>query len=82
MSHLWVRAEHRAGEARVGVTPQGAAQLIAQGMEVTVEDSAQRIIPAADYAQVGARIVPEGSWPTAPQDALIFGLKELPEGDA
>ncbi|MEM8577599.1 MAG: saccharopine dehydrogenase, partial [Pseudomonadota bacterium] len=47
-----------------------------------VEDSAQRIIPAADYAQVGARIVPEGSWPTAPQDALIFGLKELPEGDA
>jgi saccharopine dehydrogenase (NAD+, L-lysine-forming) len=30
---------------------------------------------------VGATIVPEGSWKTAPKDRIIFGLKELPENE-
>ena len=81
MTHLWVRAESRPHEARVGLTPDGAATLIAAGMTVTVEESAQRIIPAADYAAAGAILAPEGSWPGAPADALIFGLKELPKAD-
>ncbi|MEM8538619.1 MAG: saccharopine dehydrogenase, partial [Pseudomonadota bacterium] len=79
MSHLWLRAETRDHEKRVGLTPQGAAKLIATGMQVTVEDSAQRIIPTAEYAQAGCAIVDEGAWPDAPEDAIIFGLKELPE---
>ncbi|MDN5567492.1 MAG: saccharopine dehydrogenase [Paracoccus sp. (in: a-proteobacteria)] len=79
MTHLWVRAESRPNEDRVGITPQGAAQLLAQGMTVTVEESPRRIIPTQDYATAGATIAPEGSWPTAPDDAIIFGLKELPE---
>jgi saccharopine dehydrogenase (NAD+, L-lysine-forming) len=29
MTHLWVRAEERPHEARVGLTPEGAAALIA-----------------------------------------------------
>jgi saccharopine dehydrogenase (NAD+, L-lysine forming) len=79
MIHLWLRTEHRDDEARTGLMPEGAAALIAQGFTVTVEDSPLRVIPAADYAAAGARIAPQGSWPGAPDDALIFGLKELPD---
>lgn len=79
MVHLWVRSESRAHEERVGLTPQGAAKLIAAGMQVTVEESTQRIIPIADYAAAGCAIAPEFSWPDAPRDAIIFGLKELPD---
>lgn len=78
MTHLWVRAESRDHEARVGIMPLGVAELVRQGMRVTVEDSTQRIVPTADYAAAGAEIAPEGSWPEAPLDARIFGLKELP----
>lgn len=79
MTHLWVRAEQRPNEERVGVTPEGVASLIASGIRVTVEDSATRIIPTKAYRAAGAEIAPEASWPEAPRDALIFGLKELPE---
>ena len=78
MTHLWVRAESRDHEARVGIMPEGVRDLIRQGLTVTVEDSHQRIVPTADYASAGAAIAAEGSWPNAPLDALIFGLKELP----
>lgn len=77
--HLWVRAEPRAHEPRVGLTPDGAKDLRAAGMTVTVEDSDQRCIPTAEYAAAGCTIAPQGSWPTAPDDAIIFGLKELPD---
>ncbi|MEM1237777.1 MAG: saccharopine dehydrogenase [Pseudomonadota bacterium] len=79
MTHIWVRAEPRAHEARVGVTPEGIAQLIADGFQLTVEESESRCIPAAEYEAKGAVLAPEGSWPDAPEDAIIFGLKELPE---
>ncbi|MCQ0969469.1 saccharopine dehydrogenase (plasmid) [Paracoccus sp. TK19116] len=79
MTHLWVRAESRANEDRVGITPDGVAALRKQGIHVTVEDSGRRIIPTADYEAAGASIAPEGSWTSAPDDALVFGLKELPE---
>ncbi len=79
MTHLWVRAESRPNEDRVGITPDGVAALIAQGFQVTVEDSPRRILPIAGYRDAGASIAPEGSWVTAPDDAIIFGLKELPE---
>lgn len=79
MVHLWVRSESRAHEERVGLTPQGASKLIAAGFRITVEQSRQRIIPIADYAQAGCQIAPEFSWVDAPSDAIIFGLKELPQ---
>ncbi|MGJ8604740.1 MAG: saccharopine dehydrogenase [Marivita sp.] len=81
MTHLWVRAESRDNEERVGVLPDGVAELIAHGLQVTVEDSSARVIPTADYAAAGAVIAPEGSWVDAPRDAIIFGLKELPDND-
>ena len=79
MTHLWVRAEERANERRVGILPQGVARLLEAGMQVTVEDSADRMVPIAAYADAGAAIAPAGSWREAPADAVIFGLKELPE---
>ena len=80
--HLWVRAEPRPNEERVGLTPEGATRLLAAGFRVTVEDSARRAIPIAGYAAAGCSIAPEGSWPKAPPEAIIFGLKELPEDDS
>ena len=35
--HIWLRSESRDGERRTGLTPEGAAELIAQGHEITVE---------------------------------------------
>ncbi|TDK46278.1 saccharopine dehydrogenase [Antarcticimicrobium luteum] len=79
MTHLWVRAEQRPNEDRVGLTPEGAAALIARGIKVTVEESAVRAIPIDGYRAAGCTIAAENSWPQAPLDAIIFGLKELPE---
>ncbi|MDA0963293.1 MAG: saccharopine dehydrogenase, partial [Proteobacteria bacterium] len=59
--------------------PDGAARLSAAGITVTVEESRQRAVPIADYAAAGCAIAPEGSWPDAPADAFVFGLKELPD---
>lgn len=79
MTHLWVRAEQRPNEERVGLTPEGARALLAKGIRVTVEDSSVRAIPLQGYKDAGCEIAAENSWPQAPQDAIIFGLKELPE---
>ncbi|WP_425044463.1 saccharopine dehydrogenase [Primorskyibacter sp. S87] len=79
MTHLWVRAEQRPHEERVGLTPDGAAALIAAGIRVTVEESSVRAIPMQGYKDAGCEVAPENSWPDAPHDAIIFGLKELPE---
>lgn len=79
MTHLWLRAEERADEARTGLTPDGAASLLAAGFAVTVEESRQRAIAIDGYRAAGCAIAAEGSWRQAPADALILGLKELPE---
>lgn len=79
MTHLWVRAEQRENEDRVGLTPDGARKLIEKGIHVSVENSQSRIVPIADYADAGCDIVGENTWPDAPSSAIIFGLKELPE---
>jgi len=79
MTHLWVRAEQRPNEERVGLTPAGAAELIKAGIQVTVERSSVRAIPIDGYIKAGCEIAAENFWPKAPADAIIFGLKELPE---
>lgn len=79
MTHLWVRAEQRPNEERVGLTPAGAAELVKAGIRVTVEQSSVRAIPIDGYKAAGCAIAPENHWPEAPAEAIIFGLKELPE---
>lgn len=79
MTHLWVRAEQRPNEERVGLTPEGAAVLIKAGIRVTVEESSVRAIGIDGYKAAGCEIAAENLWPQAPADAIIFGLKELPE---
>jgi saccharopine dehydrogenase (NAD+, L-lysine-forming) len=79
MTHLWVRAEQRENEERVGLTPSGAAALLKAGLRVTIEVSSVRAIGIDGYKDAGCEIATENSWPIAPSDAIIFGLKELPE---
>lgn len=79
MAHIWLRAETRDGERRTGLTPEGASRLILAGHRVTVEDFAMRVIPTSDFVARGCAVAPAGSWVDAPGDAIIFGLKELPE---
>ena len=81
-NHLWVRAEQRALEQRVPITPSGVATLIQAGWTVTVERSAARAIPDQVYEKTGCIMVNADSWHEhAPDDAIILGLKELdPDG--
>lgn len=79
MTHLWVRAEQRENEERVGLTADGAKALLEAGIKVTVEESSVRAIGIQGYVDAGCEIAAENSWPDAPADAIIFGLKELPE---
>ena len=74
--HFWLRAESKPFEARTPLTPEGARSLVAAGHQVTVERSPTRVFP--DDAYDAARLAETGSWPDAPQDAIILGLKELP----
>ncbi len=78
MTHLWVRAEERPNEERVGLLPDGVRALRGAGMRVTVEKSAVRALPLEPYAEAGAEIAEAGSWREAPEEAIVFGLKELP----
>lgn len=79
MTHLWLRAEQRDNEQRVGLTPKGARALLDAGLRVTIERSSVRAIPLEGYVDAGCEIAAENSWPTAPAEAIIFGLKELPD---
>jgi len=79
MTHIWIRAEERPNEQRVGVTPGGVTALVQAGFQVTLEEDPSRAIALADYT--GCSLAATGSWRTAPKDAIIFGLKELPDDD-
>ncbi|MFI6034484.1 saccharopine dehydrogenase [Streptomyces sp. NPDC051315] len=80
--HLWLRHEVRSTERRTPIVPDDAGRLVAAGVDLTVEESPQRIFAAREYEAAGARIVPPGSWASAPRDAVILGLKELPDRPA
>ncbi|MGW1274299.1 saccharopine dehydrogenase, partial [Streptomyces sp. NPDC002491] len=80
--HLWLRHEARTTERRTPVVPDDARRLVEAGVALTVEDSPQRVFPADAYEAAGARIAPAGSWTSAPRDAVVLGLKELPDEPA
>ncbi|MFI1994558.1 saccharopine dehydrogenase [Actinoplanes sp. NPDC020271] len=75
---IWMRSEQRATEHRAPIVPADAANLVARGCELVVEDSPHRLFPAGEYAAAGATIVPAGTWPSASVDTFVLGIKELP----
>ena len=76
---LWLRHETRATERRAPIVPDDARRLIDAGFAITVEESPQRVFPAAEYAAAGCTLAPALSWLDAPRDTSVLGLKELPE---
>ncbi|KUN07255.1 saccharopine dehydrogenase [Streptomyces canus] len=81
--HLWLRHEVRSTERRTPVVPSDARRLVDSGVTLTVEESPQRIFPIEEYEAAGCRVAPAGSWASrAPQDAVVVGLKELPDEPA
>jgi saccharopine dehydrogenase (NAD+, L-lysine-forming) len=77
--HLWIRAETRPTERRAPVVPADAAALVARGWRVTVEEAPTRVFALEEYRDAGCEVAATGSWPDAPDDAVILGIKELPE---
>ncbi len=61
------------------MTPTTTKALLDAGFNVRVERSNLRIFEDSEFVAVGATLVPESSWPSAPNDHIIIGLKELPE---
>ncbi|MFI0515705.1 saccharopine dehydrogenase [Streptomyces sp. WSLK1-5] len=81
--HLWLRHEVRSTERRTPVVPSDARRLVDSGVTLTVEESPQRIFPIEQYEAVGCGVAPAGSWASrAPEDAVVVGLKELPDEPA
>ncbi|KAI8897634.1 hypothetical protein BC833DRAFT_593016 [Globomyces pollinis-pini] len=81
MVHLWLRAETKLNEARSALTPSIAKTLLANDFTITVEKCNQRIFKDDEFTSVGCTLVEKGTWRSAPKDAYIIGLKELPEND-
>jgi saccharopine dehydrogenase (NAD+, L-lysine-forming) len=76
---IWLRAEGKAFEHRTPLTPADAATLTDAGIKVFLERSDARAYPDEDYASSGCSLVDAGTWESAPPDAFILGLKELPD---
>ncbi|KAG7099411.1 hypothetical protein E1B28_001264 [Marasmius oreades] len=75
---LWLRCEKKVFERRAALTPTTAKKLIHAGFDIFVERDQQRIFDDFEYEAVGCKLVENNSWPTAPKDIPIIGLKELP----
>ena len=78
MQNLWLRKEDKKDEERVPVTPREVFDLIASGVEVTVERSNSRCFADKDYEAAGA-VLTDKSWQSAPLSTVVLGLKELNE---
>lgn len=78
---FWLRNETKLLEYRTALLPEHAKTLIAAGHRVMVERSPDRCVDDEEYVNVGCELVDTDSWSSAPKDAVILGLKELPESD-
>ncbi|MFF3151688.1 saccharopine dehydrogenase, partial [Streptomyces sp. NPDC057927] len=78
--HLWLRHEIRTTERRTPIVPADARRLVESGVTLTVEESPQRVFPIEAYEEAGCRVAMAGSWVSAPPEAVVVGLKELPDG--
>ncbi|KAA1468640.1 Formate/glycerate dehydrogenase catalytic domain-like protein [Dentipellis sp. KUC8613] len=78
---LWLRCEKKEFERRSALTPTTAKKLIDAGFKIFVERDEQRIFDDSEFEAVGCELVEHNSWPNAPKDITIIGLKELPASD-
>ncbi|EFP86980.1 ubiquitin thiolesterase [Puccinia graminis f. sp. tritici CRL 75-36-700-3] len=78
---LWLRCETKPFEHRSALTPLTAKKLIDAGFKLVVERDPQRFFADDEFAKVGCELVEHNSWPKAPSNAIIIGLKELPPND-
>ena len=76
---IWLRSESRPTERRTPLLPDGVKVLMDDGYKVVVERSDNRIISNNEYEATGCQMVDAGGWMDPPEDAIILGLKELPE---
>ncbi len=76
---IWLRAESKPHERRTPLAPDDAGRLVDAGYRLVVERSSMRCFEDEAYERAGCELAPEGSWPEAPEDAFILGLKELPD---
>lgn len=76
--HFWLRGEDKKFEKRRALVPADCKKLTQAGHKVFVEDWKDSIILSQAYADMGCEIVAKNSWRSAPQDAVIIGLKYLP----
>ncbi|GBE77926.1 Formate/glycerate dehydrogenase catalytic domain-like protein [Sparassis latifolia] len=79
---LWLRCETKEFERRAALTPTTAKKLIDAGFDILVERDEQRIFDDTEYEAVGCTLVANNSWPVAPVNIPIIGLKELTVSDA
>ncbi|WP_033400333.1 saccharopine dehydrogenase [Actinokineospora enzanensis] len=73
---LWLRREVAPHEERTPLVPADAARLVEAGFAVMVEEAGQRAFPVEEYAAAGCRVVPGDTWPDAPPEVFVLGLKE------
>ncbi|KIY71714.1 Formate/glycerate dehydrogenase catalytic domain-like protein [Cylindrobasidium torrendii FP15055 ss-10] len=76
---FWLRCEKKPFEKRAALSPNNAKKLIDAGFKIYVERDTERIFSDSEYEAVGCEMVANNSWPTAPIDVPILGLKELEE---
>ncbi|KAF9021064.1 hypothetical protein BDZ89DRAFT_1071737 [Hymenopellis radicata] len=76
---LWLRCEKKEFERRAALSPSVSKKLIDAGFKIFVERDEQRIFDDSEYEKVGCELVENNSWPSAPTNIPIIGLKELPE---
>lgn len=79
---IWLRSEFRTTERRTPLLPDGAKELLDDGYQVIVERSANRIITDSEYEAAGCQMVDADGWKNPPANAIILGLKELPDDPA
>jgi alanine dehydrogenase len=77
---IGVPSEHGQIERRVALTPDAVARLLPLGVEVLVQAGAgvAAALPDGDYAEAGARIVPDGAALLAEADLVVMVTRPRP----
>lgn len=73
MVKIGIRREEKRFERRVPIVPEDVRRLVAEGVEVVVQPSEQRVFSDDEYLSAGARIEED-----LRECDVVFGIKEFP----